>query len=122
MGKAMRHPLHDVNPSHLDMGEVIALRTGDYLAEATAGQAAACLKAERHAGVGSGAIWYETLDGEKILARVMPREGTDIRDFRLAVALKLRDEKSIGGREGMRRQKAWLRRNAGQAGPGPKVS
>jgi hypothetical protein len=82
----------DANPMQLDMGEVYNLRTGKYLDEATARQAADSLRSGRFEGRGCGPIWYEYSDGSRVLARVQRREGTNLRDFRLMVALKLKAE------------------------------
>jgi hypothetical protein len=87
--------LRDTDPKNLDMGEVIDFRTGELLAEATAWEAAASLKALRATGGDSGTIYYVTINADRILARVVPREGTSMEDYRLAVALKLRWEREM---------------------------
>jgi hypothetical protein len=89
----MRHPFHDANPRHLDCGELLDARTGEYIAEATASQAARSLKARRFEGIGHGVIRVPEYLGGGV-GIVVPRKGTNLTDWRLAVALKLRWERS----------------------------
>lgn len=88
------NPFSDVNPKHLDMGELVDAKTGAYLGEATARHAADCLKAQRIEGVGHGIIRAPEYT-DATLARVVRPEGVDLQTYRLMIAAKLRWERQM---------------------------
>lgn len=92
------HPFRDVNPKYLDCGELIDTETGEEIRPATADEARRSMRAQRYEGTFRGVI--ATTDGfEPVLAFVRPPEGMSLADWRLAVALKLKAEFRIFGRQ-----------------------
>ncbi len=89
-----RHPFYDANPKHLDCGTLIDAETGEGIRPATAQEAAKSLKAQHWEGVGHGVI-HAPPYAESKYARVQAPEGMTLADWRLAVALKLKWERSI---------------------------
>lgn len=92
-----RHVYHDVNPKHLDCGELIDASNDEYIWEATADQARRSIRRRRREVEYGDLIFVATVAGP-CLARVKVREGTPIADFRLGIALKFKAECRLFGR------------------------
>ena len=87
------HPFRDVNPKHLDCGDLVDSETGDVLRPATAIEASKSIRQQRKEGRFQG-VTPTTYCMDPVLAKVRAPEGTTLEDWRLAVALKLRWERS----------------------------
>lgn len=92
---ASSHPFRETDPKNLDCGDLTDSETGECLRPATAREAANSIKAQRHEGGWRGIISTSHID--PVLARVRGPEGVSLEDWRLAVALKLRWERSMSG-------------------------
>jgi hypothetical protein len=86
--------LEDLNPKHLDCGELIDAETGWLLRPATADEARRSPRAQQHEGTSQGVIGT-TCVGEPVLARVRLPEDTPSADFRLAFAIKMKFERAM---------------------------
>jgi hypothetical protein len=91
---SQRHDFYDINPRHLDIGEVVCQKSGRYLTEATAQHARLSLRRRRGRWVFFGDPIVVMSSEGPTLARVRIREGMTLADARLATALKLKDERN----------------------------
>lgn len=88
------HPFRDMNPKHLDCGDLVDAETGEYMRPATADEARRSIRAQRFEGSFQGVFAMQDSGNDPVLVRVV-QEHLSLADWRLAVALKLRWEREV---------------------------